>query len=158
LANPRPDIVIGQAGNAPLLHLREELGAVALPIKHNGEAVQQRVGVELFDSATRLPMCPSFLRKILMRQSDLPAQLHSLRSGDLRLPGKLNDAPDLIAAWGRRIPWAKVEAPWARLDAVTGRMPADQPHEEHESQLFCAGPDGGPGGIAPCRVLLSAFY
>src|SRR5215831_13893829 len=38
--------VIGEAGNAPLLHLREERGAVALPIKHNGEAVQQRVGVE----------------------------------------------------------------------------------------------------------------
>src|SRR5215468_12690994 len=35
--------VIGQAGNAPLLHLREEPGAVALPIEHNGEAVQQRV-------------------------------------------------------------------------------------------------------------------
>ena len=38
--------VIGQAGNAPLLHLRQERGAVALPIKHNGEAVPQRVGVE----------------------------------------------------------------------------------------------------------------
>ena len=43
-------LVIGEAGNAPLLHLEEEVRAVTFPIKHHGKPMQERVCLELIGS------------------------------------------------------------------------------------------------------------